>query len=153
MFSSNEYESTPLHDLARSDLLTDSGFSMMFRENPQFITQQDQIGNTPLHYIFNNKRVSPTIVEEICNVHIGRRALNVANPVAGDVTPVDIIVGASTILGFVGAGGIGEALKTNISWSYEPDIMAIMALLVITITALDYLSTYIRNKLIGGIQL
>tara|TARA_E500000178_G_scaffold248010_1_gene244580 strand:- start:167 stop:1024 length:858 start_codon:yes stop_codon:yes gene_type:complete len=66
---------------------------------------------------------------------------------------LEINVRASTILGFVGAGGIGEALKTNISWSYEPDIMAIMALLVITITTLDYLSTYVRNKLIGGIQL
>lgn len=66
---------------------------------------------------------------------------------------LEINVRASTILGFVGAGGIGEALKTNISWSYEPDIMAIMALLVITITALDYLSTYVRNKLIGGIRL
>jgi phosphonate transport system permease protein len=66
---------------------------------------------------------------------------------------LEINVRASTILGFVGAGGIGEALKTNISWSYEPDIMAIMALLVITIVALDYLSTYVRNKLIGGIRL
>jgi len=66
---------------------------------------------------------------------------------------LEINVRASTILGFVGAGGIGEALKTNISWSFEPDIMAIMALLVITITALDYLSTFVRNRLIGGIRL
>lgn len=66
---------------------------------------------------------------------------------------LEINVRASTILGFVGAGGIGEALKTNISWSYEPDIMAIMALLIITITALDYFSTYVRNRLIGGFHL
>ena len=56
---------------------------------------------------------------------------------------------ASTILGFVGAGGIGEALSTVIQWRYGDEILAIMFLLVVTITSLDYLSRYARGKLIG----
>jgi phosphonate transport system permease protein len=52
-------------------------------------------------------------------------------------------------LGFVGAGGIGEQLYTNIQWKYEADTIAIMFLLVSTIIALDYLSSYWRKSLIG----
>jgi phosphonate transport system permease protein len=63
---------------------------------------------------------------------------------------LEINIRASTILGFVGAGGIGEALSTVIQWRYGDDITAIMVLLVTTITTLDYLSSYLRNRLIGG---
>jgi len=62
---------------------------------------------------------------------------------------LEINVRASTILGFVGAGGIGEALSTVIQWRYGDEILAIMFLLVVTITSLDYLSRYARGKLIG----
>lgn len=64
---------------------------------------------------------------------------------------LEINVRASTILGFVGAGGIGEALSTMIQWRYGDEILAIMALLVVTITALDYLSSYVRNRLATGV--
>lgn len=63
---------------------------------------------------------------------------------------LEINVRASTILGFVGAGGIGEALSTVIQWRYGDEILAIMALLVSTIVALDYLSSFFRTKLIKG---
>ncbi|MEO1329751.1 MAG: phosphonate ABC transporter, permease protein PhnE [Pseudomonadota bacterium] len=63
---------------------------------------------------------------------------------------LEINVRASTILGFVGAGGIGEALSTVIQWRYGAEIMAIMFLLVVTITSLDYLSSYIRRRVIEG---
>ncbi len=62
---------------------------------------------------------------------------------------LEINVRASTILGFVGAGGIGEALSTVIQWRYGDEIMAIMVLLVLTITCLDYLSGWVRGRLIG----
>lgn len=63
---------------------------------------------------------------------------------------LEINVRASTILGFVGAGGIGEALSTVIQWRYGDEVLAIIALLVSTIIALDYLSSYLRTKLIKG---
>lgn len=63
---------------------------------------------------------------------------------------LEINVRASTILGFVGAGGIGEALSAVIQWRYGDEILAIMALLVSTIILLDYLSGFVRTRLITG---
>ena len=62
---------------------------------------------------------------------------------------LEINVRASTILGFVGAGGIGEILSKNIQWKYGADICAVILILVLTITAIDYLSRYFRGILIG----
>ena len=62
---------------------------------------------------------------------------------------LEINVRASTILGFFGAGGIGQALSTNIQWRDGGRVTAIFVLLVVTIIALDYLSDWIRSKLIG----
>ena len=62
---------------------------------------------------------------------------------------LEINVRASTILGFVGAGGIGEQLKVVIGWRHGDDVFAIICLLVSTIIALDYLSQYVRHRLSG----
>ena len=62
---------------------------------------------------------------------------------------LEINVRASTILGFIGAGGIGEALNTRIQWRDGDDVTAIIVLLVSTIIALDYFSSYLRGRLIG----
>lgn len=65
---------------------------------------------------------------------------------------LEINVRASTILGFVGAGGIGEALNAVIQWRHGDQVMAIMTLLIATIIAFDYLSEWLRGKLIGGLK-
>ena len=62
---------------------------------------------------------------------------------------LEINVRASTILGFFGAGGIGQALSTMIQWRDGGRVTAIFLLLVITIIFLDYLSDWIRSRLIG----
>ena len=62
---------------------------------------------------------------------------------------LEINVRASTILGFFGAGGIGQALSTMIQWRDGGRVTAIFVLLVATIVALDYLSDWIRSRLIG----
>ncbi|MBX2884837.1 MAG: phosphonate ABC transporter, permease protein PhnE, partial [Granulosicoccus sp.] len=62
---------------------------------------------------------------------------------------LEINVRASTILGFFGAGGIGQALSTMIQWRDGGRVVAIFVLLVTTIIALDYLSDWIRSRLIG----
>jgi len=62
---------------------------------------------------------------------------------------LEINVRASTILGFFGAGGIGQALSTQIQWRDGGRVMAIFVLLVLTIVLLDYLSDWIRSKMIG----
>ncbi|MBX2884767.1 MAG: phosphonate ABC transporter, permease protein PhnE [Granulosicoccus sp.] len=63
---------------------------------------------------------------------------------------LEINVRASTILGFFGAGGIGQALSTMIQWRDGGRVVAIFVLLVSTIVALDYLSDWIRSRLIGA---
>lgn len=62
---------------------------------------------------------------------------------------LEINVRASTILGFVGAGGIGEALSTVIQWRYGDEIIAIIFLLIVTIVCLDYFSAFVRSRLAG----
>lgn len=65
---------------------------------------------------------------------------------------LEINVRASTILGFFGAGGIGQALSTMIQWRDGGRVVAIFVLLVSTIILLDYLSDWIRGRLIGAQQ-
>lgn len=62
---------------------------------------------------------------------------------------LEINVRASTILGFFGAGGIGQSLSTMIQWRDGGRVTAIFLLLVVTIVALDYLSDWIRSRMVG----
>ena len=62
---------------------------------------------------------------------------------------LEINVRASTILGFFGAGGIGQALSTVIQWRDGGRVTAIFLLLIVTIVALDYLSDHVRARLVG----
>ena len=62
---------------------------------------------------------------------------------------LEINVRASTILGFVGAGGIGEALYTQIQWRHGADVCAIIVLLVTTISLIDRFSDTVRHRMIG----
>ena len=62
---------------------------------------------------------------------------------------LEINVRASTILGAVGAGGIGEALRLSISRGHEAKTLAIILLLFVTIICVDQLSAWLRKKLVG----
>ncbi|SFT88533.1 phosphonate transport system permease protein [Pseudovibrio denitrificans] len=62
---------------------------------------------------------------------------------------LEVNVRASAILGFVGAGGLGAELKMVVDWNYGADILVIIFMLVISITSIDYLSGWMRQKLIG----
>lgn len=62
----------------------------------------------------------------------------------------EINVRASTIIGAVGAGGIGEALRLSISRGHEAKTIAIVFLLFCTIVAVDQFSAWLRRKLVGN---
>ena len=62
----------------------------------------------------------------------------------------EINIRASAILGFVGAGGIGQEFRTAISWSNGAQISALFVLLFLTIVAIDQISGRIRRNLVGG---
>ena len=61
----------------------------------------------------------------------------------------EINVRASTIIGAVGAGGIGEALRLSISRGHEAKTIAIVLLLFSTIVAVDQFSAWLRQRLVG----
>ncbi|MCJ7997250.1 phosphonate ABC transporter, permease protein PhnE [Rhizobium cremeum] len=62
---------------------------------------------------------------------------------------MEINVRASTIIGAVGGGGIGEQLRLSISRGHEAKTLAIVLLLFVTIIAVDQFSAWLRRKLVG----
>ncbi len=62
---------------------------------------------------------------------------------------LEINVRASTIIGAVGGGGIGEALRLSISRGHEAKTLAIVLLLFCTIVAVDQFSAWLRKRLVG----
>lgn len=66
----------------------------------------------------------------------------------------EINIRASAILGFVGAGGIGYDLRTTLQWGqgrYD-QVVAIFALLFLTIVLVDHFSDRARARLVQGGQ-
>ena len=61
----------------------------------------------------------------------------------------EINVRASSIIGFVGAGGIGQELNRVISFYSDDRVLAVLILVVITVTAIDVLSERLRLGFIG----
>jgi phosphonate transport system permease protein len=62
---------------------------------------------------------------------------------------LEINVRASTIIGAVGGGGIGEELKLSISRGFGAKTVALVLLLFVTIIAVDQFSAWLRRKLVG----
>ncbi|WP_159592674.1 phosphonate ABC transporter, permease protein PhnE [Chelativorans xinjiangense] len=62
---------------------------------------------------------------------------------------LEINVRASTIIGAVGGGGIGETLRLSISQTHEAKTLAIVLLLFSTIVAVDQFSAWLRRRLVG----
>jgi phosphonate transport system permease protein len=62
---------------------------------------------------------------------------------------LEINVRASTIIGAVGGGGIGEELKLSISRGFGAKTLALVLLLFVTIVAVDQFSAWLRRKLVG----
>jgi phosphonate transport system permease protein len=62
---------------------------------------------------------------------------------------LEINVRASTIIGAVGGGGIGEELKLSISRGFGAKTVALITLLFVTIIVVDQFSAWLRRKLVG----
>lgn len=61
----------------------------------------------------------------------------------------EINVRASAVVGFVGAGGIGQELNHVISFYSDDRVTAVLLLVVLTVTAIDLISERARHALIG----
>jgi len=63
----------------------------------------------------------------------------------------DINVRAASIMGFVGAGGIGEQLMVAIRQFYYTDVSAILLLIIATVMLIDFASERVRHALAGSL--
>ena len=63
---------------------------------------------------------------------------------------LEINVRASTIIGAVGGGGIGEVFRLAIGRDYAAQTYAIIILLLVTIIAIDQFSGWLRRRLVGS---
>ncbi|WGF88020.1 phosphonate ABC transporter, permease protein PhnE [Marinivivus vitaminiproducens] len=61
----------------------------------------------------------------------------------------EINVRGASVMGFVGAGGIGQALVTAIRQFYYSDVSAILLLIILTVVAIDLGTERVRHRLIG----
>jgi phosphonate transport system permease protein len=59
-------------------------------------------------------------------------------------------VRGATVIGFVGAGGIGQELYSVISFNYYQEIGAIIVLIILTVSAIDLTSERLRRTAIGS---
>jgi phosphonate transport system permease protein len=64
----------------------------------------------------------------------------------------EINVRSSTIIGFVGAGGIGQEFKRVIGFNIYEEVSAIAILILLIVMALDLLSEQLRGRLIGAMS-
>jgi phosphonate transport system permease protein len=73
-----------------------------------------------------------------------------------DVAPVMLSIGlfwwefnvrASTVLGVVGAGGIGQELKNSMDLLDFPRLLTILALILVMVTVIDHGSQWLRRRL------
>ena len=62
----------------------------------------------------------------------------------------EINVREATVMGFVGAGGIGDELLIAIRRFYYSDISAILVLIILTVFAIDNLTERLRGRLFPG---
>ncbi len=61
----------------------------------------------------------------------------------------EVNVRSATVIGFVGAGGIGQELIVAIRKFYYSDVSAILVMILVCVVAIDLLSERLRNRLIG----
>ena len=61
----------------------------------------------------------------------------------------EINVRGAAIMGFVGAGGIGQELLTAVRKFYYSDISAMLVIIIATVMVIDHLTERLRHRLLG----
>jgi phosphonate transport system permease protein len=61
----------------------------------------------------------------------------------------EINVREASVMGFVGAGGIGQELLVAIRKFYYSDVSAILLLIIVLVFAIDIGTGFLRHRLIG----
>lgn len=93
--------------------------------------------------------VSSTGASWHVSMRYGAMPQTMSNFVSYALLRFEINVRESAVMGFVGAGGIGEDLIEAIRKFYYSDVSAILVLVLITVAIIDTLTTRVRHHLIG----
>ena len=72
-----------------------------------------------------------------------------SNFVSYSLLRFEINVRGATVLGFVGAGGIGKELISSIRQFYYADVSAILLIIICTVVAIDLLTERLRHRLLS----
>jgi len=82
-------------------------------------------------------------------MRFGALPQTLSNFVSYTLLRFEINVRSSAVMGFVGAGGIGQDLIEAIRKFYYSDVSAILVLVVLTVAVIDTLTSRLRHRLIG----
>jgi ABC-type methionine transport system permease subunit len=87
----------------------------------------------------------------------GRAPKDASNPrvpshkrAAGETSKINLR--SASVIGFVGAGGIGEELYKVISFNYYEEISAIIVLVILAVVCIDLLSEKLRRRVIEAVS-
>ncbi len=61
----------------------------------------------------------------------------------------EINVRSSSIIGYVGAGGLGQEIRTAMSFQEYTDLSALFVIIFVTVVVIDYASEKLRHRIIG----
>jgi phosphonate transport system permease protein len=64
----------------------------------------------------------------------------------------EINVRGATVIGFVGAGGIGQELYSVISFNYYQEVSAIVVLIILAVSIIDLTSEALRRRAVGSVE-
>jgi phosphonate transport system permease protein len=82
-------------------------------------------------------------------MRFGALPQTVSNFVSYALLRFEINVRSTAVMGFVGAGGIGQDLIEAIRKFYYSDVSAILVLIIITVSVIDTITSHVRHRLIG----
>lgn len=72
-----------------------------------------------------------------------------SNLVSYTLLRFEINVRGASVMGFVGAGGIGKELLGSIRQFYYADVSAILVIIIATVFVIDWLTERLRHRLLG----
>jgi phosphonate transport system permease protein len=61
----------------------------------------------------------------------------------------EINVRASSIIGYVGAGGLGQEFRTALSYQEYTNLSALFLIILVTVVVIDRTSEHFRHRVIG----
>ena len=97
-------------------------------------------------------KTSTRSLSRVCIARAAGLSMRCASPVLPNLASYTLLrfeinVRASSIVGFVGAGGIGQDLFVAIRKFYYTDVSAILLMIILTVSIIDLVTERIRHRL------